>query len=54
MLLVDGLLRMDVIGEHGDSEFTLWSSALVGSEKIDKYLTEEEKESIEKEEMKKD
>lgn len=36
-----------VIGEHGDSEFTLWSSALVGSEKIDKYLTEEEKESIE-------
>ena len=32
-----------VIGEHGDSEFTLWSSALVGSEKIDKYLTEEEK-----------
>ena len=36
-----------VIGEHGDSEFTLWSSALVGSEKIDKYLTDEEKESIE-------
>ena len=36
-----------VIGEHGDSEFTLWSSALVGSEKIDKYLSEEEKESIE-------
>ena len=27
-----------VIGEHGDSEFTLWSSALVGSEKIDKYV----------------
>ena len=36
-----------VIGEHGDSEFTLWSSALVGSEKIDKYLSEEEKVSIE-------
>ena len=28
-----------VIGEHGDSEFVLWSSALIGSEKIDKYLT---------------
>ena len=23
-----------VIGEHGDSEFVLWSSALIGSEKI--------------------
>ena len=38
-----------VIGEHGDSEFTLWSSALVGSEKIDKYLNDEEKEIIENE-----
>ena len=36
-----------VIGEHGDSEFVLWSSALIGSEKIDKYLTEEEMNKIE-------
>ena len=36
-----------VIGEHGDSEFVLWSSALIGSEKIDKYLTKDEMIKIE-------
>lgn len=36
-----------VIGEHGDSEFVLWSSALIGSEKIDKYLTLDEMIKIE-------
>ena len=36
-----------VVGEHGDSEFVLWSSALIGSEKLDKYLTEEEMNTIE-------
>lgn len=36
-----------VIGEHGDSEFVLWSSALIGSEKIDKYLTLDEMNQIE-------
>ena len=36
-----------VIGEHGDSEFVLWSSALIGSEKIDKYLTQDEMIKIE-------
>lgn len=36
-----------VIGEHGDSEFVLWSSALIGSEKIDKYLTQGEMIKIE-------
>ena len=36
-----------VIGEHGDSEFVLWSSALIGSEKIDKYLTLDEMNKIE-------
>ena len=38
-----------VIGEHGDSEFVLWSSALIGSEKLDKYLTVNEMETIENE-----
>lgn len=36
-----------VIGEHGDSEFVLWNSALIGSEKIDKYLNQEEMNKIE-------
>lgn len=38
-----------VIGEHGDSEFVLWSSALIGSETIDKYLTQDEMNKIEDE-----
>lgn len=38
-----------VIGEHGDSEFVLWSSALIGSERLDKYLTVNEMETIENE-----
>ena len=40
-------IHASVIGEHGDSEFVLWSSALIGSEKIDKYLTLDEMNKIE-------
>lgn len=36
-----------VIGEHGDSEFVLWSKALVGTENINKFISTEEMSSIE-------
>lgn len=36
-----------VIGEHGDSEFVLWSKALVGTENINKFISAEEMSSIE-------
>ncbi len=36
-----------VIGEHGDSEFVLWSKALVGTESINKFISTEEMSSIE-------
>lgn len=36
-----------IIGEHGDSEFALWSSSLIGSEKITDYLTSEEMDQVE-------
>lgn len=36
------------IGEHGDSEFTLWSSANVGGESLVNLLTESERAQIEK------
>ena len=36
-----------IIGEHGDSEFALWSSSLIGSEKITDYLTSEEMNQVE-------
>ena len=35
-----------VVGEHGDSEFVLWSSAYVGTQKINEFLNEQEKEEI--------
>ncbi len=35
------------LGEHGDSEFTLWSNANVGGEKISSLLTKPEREEIE-------
>lgn len=35
------------IGEHGDSEFTLWSSANVGGESITDHLSEYRRQSIE-------
>ena len=35
-----------VVGEHGDSEFVLWSSAYVGTQKINEFLKKEEKEEI--------
>lgn len=34
------------VGEHGDSEFTLWSSANVGGESIAKLIPEAEREQI--------
>ena len=36
-----------VIGEHGDSEFVLWSKALVGTENINKFITKNEMNNIE-------
>lgn len=38
-----------VLGEHGDSEFVAWSSAMIGSVKIDTMLTQEEKNTISEE-----
>ena len=38
-----------VLGEHGDSEFVAWSSAMIGSVKIDSLLSESEKKEISKE-----
>lgn len=35
-----------VMGEHGDTEFVPWSSAMVGIEKIDKFIDEKELEKI--------
>ena len=35
-----------VLGEHGDSEFVAWSSAMIGSVKIDSLLSKKEKEEI--------
>ena len=35
-----------VLGEHGDSEFVAWSSAMIGSVKIDSLLSKKEKEKI--------
>lgn len=35
-----------VVGEHGDSEFVLWSSAIIGTQNINDFLTLEEKENI--------
>lgn len=35
-----------VLGEHGDSEFVAWSSAMIGSVKIDSLLNKKEKEEI--------
>lgn len=34
------------VGEHGDSEFTLWSSANVGGEKIERLISAGEREKI--------
>lgn len=36
-----------VIGEHGDSEFVPWSNAMVGIQKIDKFLSVDELNKIE-------
>lgn len=36
------------IGEHGDSEFALWSSANVGGEKLENFLPKKELENVEK------
>lgn len=36
-----------VIGEHGDSEFVLWSSATIGLQKITDFITEEDMLKIE-------
>ena len=38
-----------VLGEHGDSEFVAWSSAMIGSVKIDSLLIQKEKNNISKE-----
>lgn len=38
-----------VIGEHGDSEFALWSTASIGLQPIDEFLTETDKTEIENE-----
>lgn len=35
------------VGEHGDSEFALWSTATVGGEKIENLLSAAEREEIE-------
>lgn len=37
------------IGEHGDSEFTLWSTATIGGEKITDLLTKDQQAQIEDE-----
>lgn len=34
------------VGEHGDSEFTLWSSANVGGEKLEKLISKAEREQL--------
>lgn len=34
------------VGEHGDSEFTLWSSANVGGEKLEKLIPKAEREQL--------
>ncbi len=36
------------IGEHGDSEFTLWSTANIGGEKLERLLTKNERDQLEK------
>ena len=38
-----------VLGEHGDSEFVAWSSAMIGSVKIDTMLNQKEKDAISEE-----
>ena len=38
-----------VLGEHGDSEFVAWSSAMIGSVKIDSLLRKKKKNNISKE-----
>ena len=38
-----------VLGEHGDSEFVAWSSAMIGSVKIDSLLSAPEKKRISEE-----
>lgn len=38
-----------VLGEHGDSEFVAWSSAMIGSVKIDSLLSTPEKKRISEE-----
>ena len=38
-----------ILGEHGDSEFVAWSSAMIGSVKIDSLLSQKEKNNISKE-----
>lgn len=35
-----------VVGEHGDSEFVLWSSAIIGTQNINDFLTLEDKNNI--------
>lgn len=35
-----------VVGEHGDSEFVLWSSAVIGTQSINDFLTLDDKENI--------
>jgi len=35
-----------VVGEHGDSEFVLWSSAIIGTQNINDFLTDDEKDEI--------
>jgi len=37
-----------VVGEHGDSEFVLWSSAIIGTQNINDFLTNDEKKEIHK------
>lgn len=41
------------VGEHGDSEFALWSTANVGGERLTEILTEDERNVIEQETCKK-
>ncbi len=36
------------IGEHGDSEFTLWSSANIGGEKLSNFIPAHEQANVEK------
>ena len=35
-----------VVGEHGDSEFVLWSSAVIGTQNINDFLSLDDKNSI--------